>query len=77
MGARKDVYRLKFEGEEDDKEMEVDRRFVLDSPVNFHFFVVLFALKLEAIDVLPGPHHFRAIESGGDGGQEGRLSPQV
>ncbi|KAJ6180970.1 hypothetical protein N7519_011431 [Penicillium mononematosum] len=30
MGARKDVYRLKFEGEEDDKEMEVDRRFVLD-----------------------------------------------
>jgi hypothetical protein len=36
------------------------------SPVNFHFFVVLFALKLETIDVLPGPHHFRAIESGGD-----------
>ncbi|KAJ5351354.1 hypothetical protein N7541_002153 [Penicillium brevicompactum] len=32
MGARKDVYRLKFEGEEDDKEMEVDRRFVLDIP---------------------------------------------
>ncbi|GES59243.1 SAGA complex component [Aspergillus terreus] len=30
MGSRKDVYRLKFEGEEDDKEMEVDRRFVLD-----------------------------------------------
>ncbi|OJJ73582.1 hypothetical protein ASPBRDRAFT_205803 [Aspergillus brasiliensis CBS 101740] len=32
MGAKKDVYRLKFEGEEDDKEMEVDRRFVLDIP---------------------------------------------
>ncbi|OOG00763.1 hypothetical protein ASPCADRAFT_125775 [Aspergillus carbonarius ITEM 5010] len=32
MGSRKDVYRLKFEGEEDDKEMEVDRRFVLDIP---------------------------------------------
>lgn len=32
MGLRKDVYRLKFEGEEDDKEMEVDRRFVLDIP---------------------------------------------
>ena len=30
MGIKKDVYRLKFEGEEDDKEMEVDRRFVLD-----------------------------------------------
>ncbi|KAE8412550.1 SGF29 tudor-like domain-containing protein [Aspergillus pseudocaelatus] len=30
MGSRKDTYRLKFEGEEDDKEMEVDRRFVLD-----------------------------------------------
>ncbi|KAI9730839.1 MAG: SAGA HAT/Core module component [Cirrosporium novae-zelandiae] len=30
MGLKKDVYRLKFEGEEDDKEMEVDRRFVLD-----------------------------------------------
>ncbi|KAH8698503.1 SGF29 tudor-like domain-containing protein [Talaromyces proteolyticus] len=33
MGAKKDVYRLKFEGEEDDKEMEVDRRFVLDVPI--------------------------------------------
>ncbi|CAI7642426.1 unnamed protein product [Penicillium pancosmium] len=32
MGSRKDVYRLKFEGEEDDKEMEVDRRYVLDIP---------------------------------------------
>ncbi|KAB8237399.1 SAGA-associated factor 29 family protein [Aspergillus alliaceus] len=32
MGSRKDAYRLKFEGEEDDKEMEVDRRFVLDIP---------------------------------------------
>ncbi|EEA25652.1 hypothetical protein TMatcc_006120 [Talaromyces marneffei ATCC 18224] len=32
MGTKKDVYRLKFEGEEDDKEMEVDRRFVLDIP---------------------------------------------
>ncbi|KAA8651784.1 SAGA-associated factor 29 family protein [Aspergillus tanneri] len=32
MGSRKDTYRLKFEGEEDDKEMEVDRRFVLDIP---------------------------------------------
>ncbi|KAF9886331.1 SAGA HAT/Core module component [Aspergillus nanangensis] len=32
MGSRKDVFRLKFEGEEDDKEMEVDRRFVLDIP---------------------------------------------
>ncbi|KAJ5553956.1 hypothetical protein N7513_003915 [Penicillium frequentans] len=32
MGAKKDVYRLKFEGEEDDKEMEVDRRYVLDIP---------------------------------------------
>ncbi|KAJ5091510.1 hypothetical protein NUU61_006380 [Penicillium alfredii] len=32
MGSKKDVYRLKFEGEEDDKEMEVDRRFVLDIP---------------------------------------------
>ncbi|KAL2869298.1 SAGA-associated factor 29 family protein [Aspergillus lucknowensis] len=30
MGLKKDTYRLKFEGEEDDKEMEVDRRFVLD-----------------------------------------------
>ncbi|KKK18944.1 hypothetical protein P175DRAFT_0433613 [Aspergillus ochraceoroseus IBT 24754] len=30
MGLKKDAYRLKFEGEEDDKEMEVDRRFVLD-----------------------------------------------
>ncbi|KAI2012723.1 hypothetical protein LOZ39_003843 [Ophidiomyces ophidiicola] len=30
MGAKKDVYRLKFEGEDDDKEMDVDRRFVLD-----------------------------------------------
>ena len=29
-GVQKDAYRLKFEGEEDDKEMEVDRRFVLD-----------------------------------------------
>lgn len=33
-GSRKDVYRLKFEGEEDDKEMEVDKRFVLDIPGN-------------------------------------------
>lgn len=33
MGAKKDVYRLKFEGEEDDKEMEVDRRYVLDVPM--------------------------------------------
>lgn len=32
MGTKKDTYRLKFEGEEDDKEMEVDRRFVLDIP---------------------------------------------
>ncbi|PWY77518.1 SAGA complex component [Aspergillus heteromorphus CBS 117.55] len=32
MGSKKDAYRLKFEGEEDDKEMEVDRRFVLDIP---------------------------------------------
>lgn len=32
MGAKKDAYRLKFEGEEDDKEMEVDRRYVLDIP---------------------------------------------
>ncbi|KAL1980284.1 hypothetical protein VTN96DRAFT_4398 [Rasamsonia emersonii] len=32
MGSKKDVYRLKFEGEEDDKEMEVDKRFVLDIP---------------------------------------------
>lgn len=32
MGLRKEAYRLKFEGEEDDKEMEVDRRFVLDIP---------------------------------------------
>ncbi|OJD14546.1 hypothetical protein AJ78_05127 [Emergomyces pasteurianus Ep9510] len=32
MGPKKDVYRLKFEGEEDDKEMDVDRRFVLDIP---------------------------------------------
>ena len=32
MGSRKDTYRLKFEGEEDDKEMGVDRRFVLDIP---------------------------------------------
>lgn len=31
-GSRKEVYRLKFEGEEDDKEMEVDKRFVLDIP---------------------------------------------
>lgn len=30
MGVKKEVYRLKFEGEEDDKEMDVDRRFVLD-----------------------------------------------
>ena len=30
MSMRKDVYNLKFEGEEDDKEMEVDKRFVLD-----------------------------------------------
>jgi SAGA-associated factor 29 len=33
MGSKKDVYRLKFEGEEDDKEMEVDKRFVLDIPI--------------------------------------------
>lgn len=32
VGVRKEVYRLRFEGEEDDKEMEVDRRFVLDIP---------------------------------------------
>ena len=32
MGSKKDTYRLKFEGEEDDKEMEVDKRFVLDVP---------------------------------------------
>ncbi|KAK2764397.1 SAGA HAT/Core module component [Arachnomyces sp. PD_36] len=32
MGSKKDVYRLKFEGEEDDKEMDVVRRFVLDIP---------------------------------------------
>lgn len=32
MGSKKDVYRLKFEGEEDDKEMDVARRFVLDIP---------------------------------------------
>ncbi|KAL1956362.1 hypothetical protein VTO42DRAFT_7345 [Malbranchea cinnamomea] len=32
VSVKKDVYRLKFEGEEDDKEMEVDRRFVLDIP---------------------------------------------
>ncbi|OXV11290.1 hypothetical protein Egran_00948 [Elaphomyces granulatus] len=32
MGSKKDVYRLKFEGEEDDKETEVDKRFVLDIP---------------------------------------------
>jgi len=30
MSFRKDMYNLKFEGEEDDKEMEVDKRFVLD-----------------------------------------------
>jgi SAGA-associated factor 29 len=30
MAVKKDVYRLRFEGEEDDKEMDVDRRFVLD-----------------------------------------------
>jgi len=30
MSFRKDTYNLKFEGEEDDKEMEVDKRFVLD-----------------------------------------------
>ncbi|KKY23439.1 putative saga complex component [Phaeomoniella chlamydospora] len=30
MSIQKDTYRLKFEGEEDDKEMEVDRRLVLD-----------------------------------------------
>ena len=30
MAVKKDVYRLRFEGEEDDKEMEVDRRFVLN-----------------------------------------------
>jgi SAGA-associated factor 29 len=32
MGSKKDTYRLKFEGEEDDKEMETERRFVLDIP---------------------------------------------
>jgi SAGA-associated factor 29 len=32
MGVKKEAYRLKFEGEEDDKEMEVDRRYVLDIP---------------------------------------------
>ncbi|KAK2800558.1 hypothetical protein FQN50_008103 [Emmonsiellopsis sp. PD_5] len=33
MAAKKDVYRLRFEGEEEnDKETEVDRRFVLDIP---------------------------------------------
>lgn len=32
LGSKKDVYRLRFEGEEDDKEQEVDRRFVLDIP---------------------------------------------
>lgn len=32
MGLKKEVYRLKFEGEEDNKEMEVDRRYVLDIP---------------------------------------------
>ena len=30
MAVKKDVYRLRFEGEEDDKEMEVDKRFVLN-----------------------------------------------
>lgn len=32
VGSRKDTCRLRFEGEEDDKELEVDRRFVLDIP---------------------------------------------
>ncbi|KAF7714249.1 SGF29 tudor-like domain-containing protein [Penicillium ucsense] len=32
MGSKKDTYRLKFEGEEDDKEMETERRFVLEIP---------------------------------------------
>jgi len=33
MGIKgKNYYRLKFEGEEDDKEMEVDKRFVLEIP---------------------------------------------
>jgi len=30
MSFRKDTYNVKLEGEEDDKEMEVDKRFVLD-----------------------------------------------
>lgn len=30
MAVKKEVYRLRFEGEEDDKEMDVDKRFVLD-----------------------------------------------
>lgn len=30
MAFKKGDYRLRFEGEEDDKEMDVDRRFVLD-----------------------------------------------
>jgi len=30
-GFHKGLYTLKFEGEEDDKEMDVDKRFVLDS----------------------------------------------
>jgi SAGA-associated factor 29 len=32
VGSKKDVYRLRFEGEEDDKEMDVDRRYVLEIP---------------------------------------------
>jgi SAGA-associated factor 29 len=35
MSFRKDTYNLKFEGEEDDKEMEVDKRFVLDLRVKW------------------------------------------
>jgi SAGA-associated factor 29 len=31
--AKKETYRLRFEGEEDEKEMDVDRRFVLDVPI--------------------------------------------
>lgn len=30
VGVKRDMCRLRFEGEEDDKEMEVDRRFVLN-----------------------------------------------
>lgn len=31
-------------------------------PVDFHFLIVLFALKFEAVDILPCTHNLRAVK---------------